>query len=277
VRNPYLPLVATIQSVKEETYDTTTFRLKIDDPKERAAFTYRPGQFVEVSVFGAGEAPFCLSSSGHGRDTLDITVRKLGRVTSALHALGEGGQVGVRGPLGNWFPFEEVAGKHILFIGGGLGLAPLRPQIQDVYRERDRFASITVLYGARTPQDLIYRDELTEWQQAEGMKCLLTVDVATDGWEGNVGVVGTLLSQVKLDVPQTVAFVCGPPIMIRFVVQDLVSLGFGEDAIISTLERHMRCGIGKCNHCMMGDKYVCLDGPVFSYRQMKAMTELEGE
>lgn len=275
MKNPYLPLLATVQNVKTETYDTTTFTLLLDDEEERRKFSHRPGQFMEVSVFGTGEAPFCISSSSHGRDTLDITVRKIGHVTSALHSLGEGDKVGIRGPLGNWFPFEEVEGKHMLFVVGGLGLAPLRPQIQDAYRERERFASIKVLYGARTPQDLVYGDELEEWQQADGMECLLTVDAATDGWTGNVGVVGTLLEKVELDVPQTIAFVCGPPIMIRFVVRDLVGLGFGEDAIVTSLERHMRCGIGKCNHCMIGDKYVCLDGPVFTYRQMKAMMEFE--
>jgi sulfhydrogenase subunit gamma (sulfur reductase) len=275
VKNPYLPELATIVAVKPETGDTKTFALRIDDAEAREAFRYRPGQFLELSVFGAGEAPFCIASSSHGCDTFDVTVRRLGQVTTALHELGEGAQVGVRGPLGNWFPFDEVAGKHILFVGGGLGLAPLRPQIQDVFRESDRFPSITVLYGARTAEDLIYRDELDQWQQQEGITCLLTVDVATDGWSGNVGVVGSLLDRVKIDVSQGVAFVCGPPIMIRFVVQDLVGMGFAEDDIITTLERHMRCGIGKCNHCMIGDKYVCLDGPVFTYRQMKEMMGFE--
>jgi sulfhydrogenase subunit gamma (sulfur reductase) len=275
VRNPYLPLLATIQKVKPETYDTTTFTLKLDDAEERKAFQHRPGQFVELSVFGAGEAPFCVASSGHGRDDFDVSVRKVGHLTGALHEMGEGGQVGVRGPLGNWFPFEEVAGKQILFIGGGIGLFPLRPQIQDVYRERERFASVTVLYGARTPEDLVYTDELEQWQQQEGMTCLLTVDTASDGWTGNVGVVGSLLPKISIDVSNAVAFVCGPPIMIRFVVQDLSMMGFGEDSIITTLERHMRCGIGKCNHCMIGDKWVCKDGPVFSYREMQAMMEFE--
>lgn len=273
--NPYLPDIATIQRVKQETYDTTTFTLKFDDPGVWEKFRFQPGQFVEISVFGAGEAPFCISSSAHGREDFDITVRRLGRVTQALHDMGEGDQVGVRGPLGNSFPLDEVAGKHILFVGGGLGLAPLRPQILDVYRQRDKFQSVTVLYGARTPDDLIYRDELEQWQNLEGMRCLLTVDVGNDQWTGNVGVVGSLLSEVKFDVSQAVVFVCGPPIMIRFVVRDLVAMGFGEDEIISTLERHMRCGIGKCNHCIHGDKYICLDGPVFTFRQMKAMMELE--
>jgi len=275
VNNPYLPKLATIQAVKPETPDTTTFTLKLDEAAERAAFRHRPGQFLELSVFGAGEAPFCISSSADDRDELEVTVRRLGRVTSALHEMGVGGQVGVRGPLGNSFPFDEVEGKHALFVVGGLWLAPLRPQIVDMYRERDRFAAVTVLYGARTAEDLVYKDELEQWQQAEEMACLLTVDVATNGWTGNVGVVGTLLQQVKIDPASTVVFVCGPPIMIRFVMQDLVSLGFGDDNIVTTLERHMRCGIGKCNHCMVGDKYICKDGPVFTYGQMKEMMEFE--
>jgi NAD(P)H-flavin reductase len=273
VNNPYLPILATIQKVKPETYDTTTFTLQIDDPEERKAFHYRPGQFIEASVFGAGEAPFCIASSEQGRDTLDLTVRRLGRVTKALHAMGVGGQVGLRGPLGNWFPSAELYGKHILFVAGGLGLAPLRPQIHDVYRERGKFASVSVLVGARTQADLVYRDELEEWKKLEGLTCLLTVDVATEGWTENVGVVGSLLPQVKFAPKDGVVFVCGPPIMIRFVVRDLETMGFTRDSIYTTLEQNMRCGIGKCNHCMMGDKYVCLDGPVFTYEQLQAVPE----
>ena len=240
----FLPSVATILSQKDDTPDTRTYRLRFRDPDEHDGFTFRPGQFLELSVFGAGEAPFCVASSAHGRDDLEVTVRRLGQVTSALHEMGVGGQVGVRGPLGNSFPFDEAEGKHALFVVGGLGLAPLRPQILDMYRERDRFAAVSVLYGARTPDDLVYKDELEQWQSQEGMTCLLTVDVAANGWTGNVGVVGTLLQQVKTDPASTVAFVCGPPIMIRFVVQDLVSLGFGDDNIVTSLERHLRCGIG---------------------------------
>ena len=273
MNNPYLPLLATIQSIKPETYDTSTFTVQIDEAEARKAFAYRPGQFLEVSIFGAGEAPFCIASNAYGRDTLDITVRRIGRVTKALHNLGVGGQIGLRGPLGNWFPLEEVAGKHLLFIAGGLGLAPLRPQIYETYRQRAKFASVTVLCGARTQGDLVYLDELTQWQTQEGMSCHLTVDVATDGWVGNVGVVGTLLPQVKWPAQEGVAFVCGPPIMIKFVVQDLERMGFTGETIFTTLEQHMRCGIGKCNHCMMGDKYVCLDGPVFTYAQLQRIPE----
>jgi len=275
VNNPYLPILATIESIKPETSDTSTFTLRIDDAAEREAFLYKPGQFLEVSIFGAGEAPFCIASAKHGRDTLDLTVRAVGRVTKALHALGVGGQIGLRGPLGNCFPMEDVYGKHVLVVGGGIGLAPLRPQVHEVYRLRDKFASVTVLVGARTQADLVYRDELEQWQKLEGMTCLTTVDVATDGWAGNVGVVGTLLPQWKHPAAEGVVFVCGPPIMIRFVVRDLEAMGFAAKDIYTTLEQHMRCGIGKCNHCMMGDKWVCLDGPVFTCQQLNEMVEYQ--
>ncbi len=275
IENPFLPMLATIEQIRPETADTSTFTLRLDDPAERESFRYRPGQFLEVSLFGAGEAPFCIASAQHGRDTLDITVRRIGRVTKALHALGVGGQVGIRGPLGNWFPMEQVFGKHVLFVGGGIGLAPLRPQITEVYRRRDQFASVTVLVGARTQNDLVYREELEQWAHQEGMTCLVSVDVATDGWTGNVGVVGTLLPQWQHPASEAVVFLCGPPIMIRFVVRDLETLGFASQDIYTTLEGHMRCGIGKCNHCMLGDKWVCLDGPVFTYQQLKEMVEYQ--
>lgn len=271
--NPYLPDLAEVVALRDETPDTRTFTLRLQDRGRWEAFQYRPGQFVEVSVFGAGEAPFCLASEREGRETLDITVRSTGAVTRALHALGVGDLVGVRGPLGNGFPFEEVKGRDIVFVAGGIGLPPLRPQVRTMLAHRQEFGEITVLYGARTPADLVYKEEVERWQQRSDLRCLVTVDVGDAAWKGPVGVVGSLFSQVTLEPPRTVAFVCGPPVMIRFVVRDLLNLGLGDDAIITTLERHMRCGVGKCNHCLIGDKYVCRDGPVFTYRQMKAMLE----
>ena len=273
MENIYLPDVAEIAAIGEETPDTKTFALRFLDPARREAFGYRPGQFVEVSVFGVGEAPFCLASSADGAESFDITVRSTGAVTRAMHDLEVGAQLGVRGPLGNGFPFEEVKGRDILFIGGGLGLPPLRPLIHQVLAARDDFGRVTILYGARSPADLVYKDEVQSWRGRDDVTCEVTVDVRSDGWEGKVGVVGSLLPQVEIDPARTVAFLCGPPIMIRFVLRDLLDIGIGEDAIITTLERHMRCGVGKCNHCLIGDKYVCTDGPVFSYRQIKAMMD----
>jgi sulfhydrogenase subunit gamma (sulfur reductase) len=273
MENIYLPELANITEIRDETYDTKTFRLAFADPARWDTFQYRPGQFVEVSVFGVGEAPFCLASPRNGPNAFEITVRGAGAVTDALHKLETGDQVGVRGPLGNGFPFEEMKGRDILFVGGGIGLPPLRPLIWDMLEAKDTFGKITILYGARTPKDLVYRDELDRWGAREDVTFLVTVDAADDSWTGNVGVVGTLFSKVDIDPKMTTAFVCGPPIMIRFVVTDLLRMGLPEEHIYTTLERHMRCGVGKCNHCLIGDKYVCTDGPVFNYHQMKTMME----
>lgn len=273
MENVYLPDLVEIETIRDETYDTKSFRLRFLDPARWEAFQYRPGQFVEVSVFGMGEAPFCLASPRDGADSFEITVRSTGSVTEAMHALGVGDQLGVRGPLGNGFPFDEVKGRDILFVGGGIGLPPLRPLIWEVLGSREDFAKVTVLYGARTPADLVYRDDLERWRARDDVQFMVTVDVGDETWTDNVGVVGTLLAKAEIDPQATVTFVCGPPIMIRFVVRDLLSMGLGEEDIYTTLERHMRCGVGKCNHCLIGDKYVCKDGPVFSYRQMKTMMD----
>jgi NAD(P)H-flavin reductase len=273
MENLYLPDLAEIVAIRSETADTKTFALRFCDPRRWEAFDYRPGQFVEVSVFGVGEAPFCLASPRDGAESFDITVRNTGAVTRALHRLDGGEQLGVRGPLGNGFPLDQVKGRDILFVGGGIGLPPLRPLIWTMLAHRDQFGSITVLYGARTPADLVYKDELETWRARPDMEFMVTVDARDEDWKGNVGVVGTLFPKVSIQPSNTVAFVCGPPIMIRFVVKDLLDLGLAEDSIITTLERHMRCGVGKCNHCLVGDKYVCIDGPVFTYRQMKTMMD----
>jgi len=273
MENIYLPDLAKIVTIRDETADTKTFELRFLDAERWGAFQHRPGQFVEVSVFGVGEAPFCLASRREGAETVEITVRRTGSVTDALHELSAGDQVGLRGPLGNGFSWEQARGRDVLFVGGGIGLPPLRPLIYEVLAHKDEFRRITVLYGARTPSDLVYQEELAGWQGRDDITCLLTVDAPDEQWRGNVGVVGTLFAKTEIVPAATIAFVCGPPVMIRFVTRDLLELGLAEDAIITTLERHMRCGVGKCNHCLIGDKYVCTDGPVFTYRQMKTMLE----
>jgi len=273
MENIYVPDVVKIASVKDETYDTKTFSLRFTEPDRWSTFQYRPGQFVEVSVFGVGEAPFCLASRRDGRETFDITVRRTGTVTDQLHRLAPGSHLGVRGPLGNGFPFEDVKGRDIVFVGGGIGLPPLRPLIWEMLESRADFGKITVLYGARTPADLVYKDELELWRSHDDVEFMVTVDMPDETWSDNVGVVGSLFPHVAIDPEQTSAFVCGPPIMIKFVVTDLLALRLDETDIYTTLERHMRCGVGKCNHCLIGDKYVCIDGPVFSYRQMKMMRD----
>jgi sulfhydrogenase subunit gamma (sulfur reductase) len=269
----YLPQIARISSVRDETPDTKTFGLQFRDPEDHARFQFRPGQFVELSVFGFGEAPFCVASSPTRRERIETTVRRTGRLTNALHELGPGDELGLRGPCGNWFDLEAAQGKDLLFVAGGIGLPPLRSVIWNVLDERKRFGRVTILYGARTPTDLVYKDELRQWEARSDLELLVTVDQGEPGWSGNVGMVPILFEQTTLRPKSTLAYVCGPPIMIRFVVQDLLMRGFAEQSVISTLERMMQCGVGKCNHCAIGHRYVCRDGPVFTYQQIKEMVE----
>jgi NAD(P)H-flavin reductase len=269
----FLPRVARIALVRDETADTKTFGLAFRDPAEGEAFRFRPGQFLELSVFGFGEAPFCFASSPTRPEVIEVTVRRTGRLTDALHALGRGDEVGLRGPCGNGFNLDAAAGRDLLFVGGGIGLPPLRGLIWNVLDERERFGRVTILYGAKTPGDLVYKDELREWAARDDVETLVTVDRGEEGWTGHVGMVPTLFDETELSPRTTLAFVCGPPVMISFVIQDLLMRGFGEDAIVSTLERMMQCGVGKCNHCAIGHRYVCRDGPVFTYAQMKELVE----
>ena len=266
-----VPSIATILGRREETPDTMTYQLSWREERDR--FAFRPGQFFELSVFGAGEAPFCLASSPHREDGIEATVRRCGRVTDALAALLPGDEVGIRGPFGNGFDVDAARGQDLLFVAGGIGLPPLRGLILNVLDERDAFGHVTVLYGARTPRDLVYKDELEEWGARADMTVRLTVDCGDADWSGCVGLVPVLFDQVELKPQTTLAYVCGPPIMIRFVIQDLLKRGFAEDRIISTLERMMQCGVGKCNHCCVGHRYLCRDGPVFNYREIREMWE----
>ncbi len=267
----FLPRVARIARVRDETPDTRTFGLTFRD--DGHGFAFRPGQFLELSVFGCGEAPFCFASSPTRPDLIEVTVRRTGQLTDALHALDVGDEVGVRGPCGNGFDLAAATGKDLLFVGGGIGLPPLRGLIWNVLDERERFGRVTILYGARTPNDLVYKDELAGWAERKDVELLVTVDRGDEGWTGNVGMVPTLFDKTSLAPASTLAYVCGPPVMISFVIQDLLMRGFAEDSIISTLERTMQCGVGKCNHCAIGHRYVCRDGPVFTYRQIKELVE----
>ena len=269
----FVPQVARILSVREETPDTKTFTLRFRNPRDEEGFSFLPGQFVELSVFGFGEAPFCIASSPTRRGSFQTTVRRTGQLTDALHKLGPDDEVGIRGPCGNGFDLEGAQERDLLFVAGGIGLPPLRSLIWNVLDERDRFGRVTILYGARTPTDLVYKAELEEWERRPDVELLVTVDRAEPGWDGNVGMVPILFEHTALHPERTLTYVCGPPIMIRFVVQDLFMRGFSDENVISTLERMMQCGVGKCNHCAIGHRYVCRDGPVFNYRQIKELTE----
>jgi sulfhydrogenase subunit gamma (sulfur reductase) len=271
--NIYLPHKARITSIQDETYDTKTFEFEFVETAVREGFRFRPGQFLEISAFGIGEAPFGLASNPNHPGSFRVTIRAVGSVTHALHQLEVGALVGIRGPFGNGFPFDEMKGKNILFVAGGIGLPPLRSLIEPLLDCRSEFEDIQILYGARSPADLVYQDRLKEWEKNPDIRFMMSVDVGEPTWIGNVGVVTTLFPKADIVIQNSVAFVCGPPIMIRFVIVELLGRGFAPENIISTLERYMKCGVGKCGHCAVGHKYICLDGPVFSYKEMMKLPE----
>jgi NAD(P)H-flavin reductase len=273
--NVYLPKIAVLDRVVTEIQDVKTFYWRFEDNSEQASFKrFKPGQFAQVSLFGVGEFPTSLPASPT-EDEVFFTVRQVGSCTAAFHQLKPGDKFAVRGPYGNGFPMEEYYGKNLVFVAGGIGLIPLRSCIVYALRHRDKFAGIQIFHGAKTPKELMYVPNLGEWGIQPGIECHLTVDRADDGWNGNVGVVGSLFKKPGVHVPveNTVAFVCGPPVMFRFVIRDLLEMGFQERNIVSTLERYMKCGVGKCGHCCIGVAYVCVDGPVFTYQQIKSLGE----
>ena len=274
--NVYVPQIAILDQVVEEIVDVKTFYWHFEDPEAQAAFRrFLPGQFAQVSIFGIGEFPASLPPSPTEKD-LFFTVRKVGSVTAALHALRPGDRFGVRGPYGNGFPMRDYSGRNLLFVAGGIGLIPLRSCLNYALDNRNRYGMIQLFYGARGLKDLMYLGALREWEMARGFECHLTVDRGDDQWTGNVGVVSTLFKKPGVAVPveNTTAFVCGPPIMFRFVIRDLLEMGFKDHDIVSTLERYMKCGVGKCGHCCIGLAYVCADGPVFTYAQIKRLGEV---
>lgn len=271
VPNIYLPYPASIDNVKEETPDIRTFRLSFTDREMRDHFTFRPGQFILVSVFNCGEAPISISSSPTSSAIFELSIKKVGSLTGEIHRCSTGDEMGVRGPYGNGFPLERLYGSDLLFVGGGIGLAPLRSMIQYVFARRSEFGRITILYGARSPEDIVFKEDLAGWEEEKDARVLITVDRGDRPWKGATGPVTRLWQETDVDPSSTKAIVCGPPVMISYVVFDLLKMGFAEDDIISTVERNMKCGVGKCGHCSIGSKFTCIHGPVFTYREMKEM------
>lgn len=265
--NPYLPEMATIQEVIQETPNIKTLRVTLNDQKRMQEFAFQPGQVAQLSVFGTGESTFVISSPPTRTEYLQFSIMRAGEVTTRLHSLKPGDQVGVRAPLGNSFPLEQMRGKNIVLIGGGIGMAPLRTLLFTMLDNRDDFENISVIYGARTPEDLCYTYEFAQWQN-KGAELSLTIDQEAPNWEGKVGFVPTVLAEEAPSPHNTVAVTCGPPIMIRFVLKGLKELEFENEQIITTLERRMKCGIGLCGRCNIGTHYVCVDGPVFSNAQL---------
>jgi len=274
-RNIYKPHLATIEAVVDETPDVRTLRLVFQDDAVRENFAFRAGQFAEYSAFGFGESTFCIASAPTRTGYIECCFRAVGRVTEALRRLEVGETVGVRGPYGNSFPVEDFFGKNLVFVAGGIALPPLRTLIWQCLDWRDRFRDITIVYGARSESDLVYKHELAEWQQRTDVRLAKTVDPGGDGpsWDGQIGFVPTVLEQAAPSAENSIALVCGPPVMIKFTLPILEKLGFADDVIYTTLENRMKCGLGKCGRCNVGNVYVCKDGPVFTAAQVKAMPQ----
>jgi len=268
-KNPYVPELVTITNIIEETPNIKSFQVVFNDPERMKTFKFEPGQVGQLSVFGFGESTFVINSPPTRMEYLQFSVMKAGEVTAALHELFPGDQMGLRAPLGNWFPYDTMKGKKILFIGGGIGLAPLRTLILYMLDNRSDYKDITIIYGSRTPPDLCYKEDLKEWEARSDVNLILTVDAEYPGWDKRIGFVPTVLNEVAPSPEDTIAITCGPPIMIKFVLQNLAKLNFKDEDIVTTLEARMKCGIGICGRCNLGSKYICKDGPVFSLAQLR--------
>lgn len=274
--NPFLPEPARIVRAYNLTQDVRFFQVRLVDMEKALSFRYRPGQFAMISVLGAGEAPFSISSTPSRPGLLEFCIRKVGTVTNALFRLRENSLIGLRGPYGNGFPIEAMEGKDILIVVGGLGAAPLRSVLLYCLDNRDQFGRVIVLYGAKRPAEMIFREEYFDLKKRVDLECYLAVDADDTGtWTENIGVVTTLFPKVQdVDPANTYALVCGPPVMYKFVIRELIKLNIPKNQILMTLERRMKCGVGKCGHCAIDYIYTCLDGPVFTYWDVLHMREL---
>lgn len=266
------PALAPIRRVTWETDDTYT--LLVDPPRVNGKqFAFMPGQFNMVYAFGVGESAISISSDPAKPNLIAHTIHRVGSVTSALSKLRRGDMVGLRGPFGTAWPVEEAVGKDVCIAAGGIGLAPLRPVIYTMIRRREEFGRIIILYGARSPLDLLYRVELEEWSKVPNTEVLTTVDRGDSSWKGHIGVVTGLFSFIKMDSPLTNAMVCGPEIMMKYTCEELERRGLSQDQIYISMERNMKCGVGLCGHCQFGPKFICKDGPVFRLPQVRGLLE----
>lgn len=257
-KNIYIPKMVKILKVEDETETIKTFRLN-------CSLKYQPGQFLEVSVFNFGEVPISISS--YSDEYIDLTIRRVGRVTNAIHRLRKGDFLGIRGPYGNGYPMKEIQSKDIMIVGGGCGVAPMKSAIQYLEKFREKYKEIDLFFGYRSPEEIMFKEDMKKWQKK--FNFFLTVDIAPKNWKYDIGVVTKLLEKKKIKAENKIVLTCGPPIMIKFVIETLKKKNFQDEQIYVSLERYMKCGFGKCGHCMINDKYVCLDGPVFNYSQGK--------
>ncbi len=275
-QNIYLPYRMRVTKITPEAPGVRTFRLEFINPEDAEVFSFKTGQFAEYSVFGEGESTFCIASPHTRKGYVECTFRQVGRVTTALSNLEEGAVVGFRGPYGNTFPIEEWKGKNLIFIAGGIALPPMRSVIWSCLDNRSDYNDISIFYGARTVADLVYKYELDDWEKRSDVNLHTTVDPGgeTPEWKGQVGFVPSVLEKAAPSAENTIAVVCGPPIMIKNTFPVLKKLGFSDENIYTTLENRMKCGFGKCGRCNVGKTYVCKDGPVFTAAEL---TELPNE
>jgi sulfhydrogenase subunit gamma (sulfur reductase) len=271
--NPMLPYLGKLIEVRDLAAEIKLLRVELLDGGTEAFKSWLPGQFAFVSAFGMGEAPFGIANMPGDSSLIDFAVARIGSVTTALHELGEGDFVGVRGPMGNCFPMEKFKGKNLVVLGGGIGGAPLRPVIQTVINQRADYGSLTILWAARNQSLLVFTDEYNDWQAAPDTRLHLTVDQADSAWDHNVGLITDLLKKVNPSPKNTISVTCGPPVMIHFVTKMLDEMGFPPQDSYVTLEARMHCGLGKCGRCNLGDKFVCVDGPVFNMLEVGNMLE----
>lgn len=266
----YTPFHCRVAAIDTLTPNEKLFRFLRED---KQPFGHKPGQFMQVSITGIGEAPISVSSSPTRGDYLELGVRKIGALTAAMHDLQVGDRVGMRGPFGTFFPIADLQGKDLLLIAGGCGLAPLRSMIQYAEDRIEEFGKVTVFYGAKSPDDVMYKNELALWQTSPLMQCRVTVDNVPGGtcWTNNVGLITTLFASLTINPSNTVAIICGPPIMYKFVIQELEKKGLADSNIVVSLERHMKCGVGKCGHCTIEHLYCCTDGAVFWLDKVKTI------
>ncbi|HZW92964.1 MAG TPA: FAD/NAD(P)-binding protein [Candidatus Eremiobacteraceae bacterium] len=269
IDDPMLPQPCPVRQVVRETSDT--FTLKLEAPSGAGGNWFQPGQFSMLWVFGVGELPISISGDPAERDRLVYTVRSVGQATQTLVSREVGEAVGVRGPFGTGWPVEQAQGRDVLVIAGGIGLAPLRPVIYEVLHHREKYGRLVILYGARSPRDLLYRKELAAWARQRETQVLVTVDYGGLSWRGNVGVVTTLFKYVRLQPARSMAFACGPEVMMRFVARDLETQGLTRENIYLSMERNMKCAVGFCGHCQYGPHFICKDGPIFSFDRLRPL------
>jgi sulfhydrogenase subunit gamma (sulfur reductase) len=270
----YVPDVARITRIENLSPTEKVFKIVFDDEEKRNNFSFKPGQFVELTVFGLGEAPFSIVSNPNNRDFFKLCIRDAGSVSGALHRMDEGSRIGIRGPFGNgYFPYEKMKNHNVLLIAGGLGIAPLMSLIRYILHYREEYKEIMIIYGAVNPRSILFKYEIQYWSNRGDISICMSVDNPDDKWTGEIGVCTGLIPRVNFPPDDTYAVVCGPPVMYKYVIIELEKKNIRPENIYLSLERRMECGVGKCNHCLVGNKLACVDGPVFSLWEIRNMKE----